>query len=183
MTSTIIILMGVSGVGKTTVGQRLAQRLDIDFLDGDDFHSPANIAKMQRGEPLDEDDRTPWLESLQQLIQTLLAKDQGAVIACSALRATYRQQLGHGGDRVSFVLLTGSADLIRQRLRQRQNHFMTAELLASQLEALEAPADSLVVDVDQTPAAIVQTILTKLNRTPAAPSPKAALSEAPLSEN
>ncbi len=177
MTSTIIILMGVSGVGKTTIGQRLAQRLGIDFLDGDDFHSPANIAKMRRGEPLGDHDRTPWLESLQQFIQTLLDSDQGAVIACSALKAAYRQQLGGGCDRVSFVLLTGSYELIWQRLSQRQNHFMAASLLASQFNTLEIPTDSLVVDIDNTPDAIVQTIVARLNLMPAAHSPEAPFSE------
>jgi gluconokinase len=149
-------------VGKTTVGQQLAQRLGIPFFDGDDFHSPDNIAKMQRGEPLTDGDRAPWLESLQHFIESLRNQGQGAVIACSALKATYRQQLSGGSDAVRFVLLTGSYELIRQRLNLRQGHFMTAALLASQFEALEAPADSLVVDVDQTLDAIVQAIVTNL---------------------
>lgn len=157
--------MGVSGVGKTTIGKLLAQRLSMPFFDGDDFHSPANIAKMQRGEPLTDRDRAPWIESLQRFIQTLLTRGQGAVIACSALKAAYRLQLGIS-DEVVFVLLTGSVDLIRQRLHLRQNHFMTASLLASQFEALEAPTDSLVVEVDQMPDAIVQTILENLGLHP-----------------
>jgi gluconokinase len=158
----IIVLMGVSGVGKTTIGQLLAQRLGIPFVDGDDFHSPANIAKMQRGEPLTDGDRAPWIESLQEFVQNLLETGQGAVIACSALKVAYRQQLGGNSGGVNFVLLKGTYDLIQQRLNRREGHFMEAKLLTSQLEALETPADSLVVDVDQTPDAIVETILGQL---------------------
>ena len=159
----IIILMGVSGVGKTTVGKLLAQRLEIPFHEGDDFHSPDNIAKMGRGEPLDERDRTPWIESIQKCIETLLAQRQAAVIACSALKAHYRQQLGGDHERVDFVLLKGSLELIQERLSQREGHFMAESLLASQMEALEAPDDSLVVEVDQSPEAIVQSIIDQLD--------------------
>ncbi|TVQ08450.1 MAG: gluconokinase [Leptolyngbya sp. DLM2.Bin27] len=155
--------MGVSGVGKTTVGKLLAQRLDIPFHEGDDFHSPDNIAKMERGEPLNDRDRIPWIESIQKCIDTLLARRQAAVIACSALKADYRQQLGGDRDRVEFVLLRGSLALIQDRLGQRQGHFMAASLLDSQMEALEAPDDSLVVEVDQSPDAIVQSITDQLN--------------------
>ncbi|MBE9139043.1 gluconokinase [Nodosilinea sp. LEGE 07088] len=162
----ILILMGVSGVGKTTIGSLLAQRLDIAFFDGDDFHSTANIAKMQRGEPLTDGDRAPWLASLQQLIQTQLVNHQGAVIACSALKGAYRQQLSQGSDRVRFILLTGSFELIQQRLSQRPNHFMAASLLASQFKALETPADSLVIPVDRSPEAIAQSIITALDPKP-----------------
>lgn len=160
--SPVIILMGVSGVGKTTIGQQLAQHLGISFFDGDDFHSSANIAKMRRGEPLTERDRAPWIEALQKFLQTLLVNNQGAVVACSALKAAYRQQLSNGSDRVRFVLLTGSYELIQQRLNLRQGHFMAASLLASQFEALEAPTDSLVVEVDPPPEVIVQTIVEHL---------------------
>ncbi|WOD40979.1 gluconokinase [Nodosilinea sp. E11] len=168
MTNTIIILTGVSGAGKTTVGKLLAQRLNSPFLDGDDFHSPDNIAKMERGESLTDADRAPWVESLQECIETLLDNGQGAVVACSALKAAYREQLGGDRDRVKFVLLKGSYDLIQQRLKQRQGHFMDDTLLDSQFDALEAPADSLVVDVAPAPEAIVQTIVDCLNVTPAA---------------
>jgi gluconokinase len=161
----IIVLMGVSGVGKTTIGKLLAQRLGVPFFDGDDFHSPANIAKMQRGEPLTDGDRAPWIKSLQHFIESLLNQQRGGVIACSALRATYRQQLSGGSDAVRFVLLTGSYELIRQRLNQRQGHFMTAALLTSQFEALETPTDSLIIDVEQDPDAIVQAIVTNLKIT------------------
>jgi gluconokinase len=155
--------MGVSGVGKTTVGKLLAQRLEIPFHEGDDFHSPDNIAKMERGEPLNDRDRIPWIESIQSCIDTLLANRQEAVIACSALKADYRQQLGGDRDRVEFVLLKGSRDLIQERLNQREGHFMADSLLKSQIEALEAPDDSLVVEVDQSPEAIVQSIIDQLD--------------------
>lgn len=155
--------MGVSGVGKTTVGKRLAQRLEIPFHEGDDFHPSDNIAKMERGEPLNERDRSPWIASLQECIDTLLANGEEAVIACSALKADYRQQLGGDRDRVEFVLLKGSYDLIQERLNDREGHFMADSLLDSQMEALEAPADSLVVEVDQSPEAIVESIVEQLD--------------------
>jgi gluconokinase len=153
----IIILMGVSGSGKTTVGSLLARDLGWDFYDADDFHSPQNIAKMSRGLALTDEDRLPWLQSLRALILDCIHHDKQSVIACSALREIYRTSL-HISDDVQFVYLKGSIDQIRQRLSARQNHYMTADLLASQFATLEEPADALSMDVSLPPRQIVDAI-------------------------
>lgn len=158
----VILLMGVSGVGKTTIGTLLAQRLAIPFYDGDDFHTPANITKMRQGIALTDGDRALWLASLGGFIQNLVNSHQAAVIACSALKATYRQQLSQGHREVQFVYLKGDYELIQRRLDQRQGHFMAPTLLASQFATLEEPEDSLVVEVTAAPEAVVQTICTHL---------------------
>ncbi|MBF2028005.1 MAG: gluconokinase [Oscillatoriales cyanobacterium C42_A2020_001] len=158
----IIVVMGVSGVGKTTIGTLLAQQLNIPFYDGDDFHPEANIAKMQHGVPLTDSDRRLWLHTLHDLIQQLAEAQQSAVIACSALKNSYRQILAEGSEDVRFVFLHGSYDLIQQRLQQRRQHFMSASLLQSQFEALEAPADVLTVEITDTPEAIATTIRNQL---------------------
>lgn len=159
----MIVLMGVSGVGKTTIGQQLAADLHVPFYDGDDFHPPANIAKMRSGLPLDDRDRCSWLHTLHELMQTLHQAQQPAVIACSALKSSYRHILQGDLPGVKFVFLQGNYELIRQRLQHRQHHFMSADLLQSQFQALEAPQDGLTVVVDQPPDAIVQIIKTHLN--------------------
>ncbi|NJL45456.1 MAG: gluconokinase [Leptolyngbyaceae cyanobacterium SM2_3_12] len=158
----IIIVMGVSGVGKTTIGTLLAQQLAVPFYDGDNFHSAANIAKMRQSLPLTDDDRALWLAALGDFIQNLVNSQQSAVIACSALKAAYRQQLGRGDSHIQFVYLKGDYDLIQGRLNQRQGHFMAPTLLASQFATLEEPEDSLVVDVAAPPQVVVQTICTHL---------------------
>lgn len=155
---TIIVVMGVSGVGKTTIGQKLAADLNIPFYDGDDFHPLANITKMQQGIPLNDDDRRSWLHSLHALMQKLHDNQQSAVLACSALKNVYREILQGNLADVQFVFLQGSYELIRQRLQQRQNHFMSATLLQSQFNALESPAGILTIEVNNSPEAIVQTI-------------------------
>lgn len=157
-TPTVIILMGVSGVGKTTIGRRLAADLRWDFLDGDDYHPPANVAKMARGEPLTDADRAPWLDSLHDLIADRLAANQPAVLAASALRETYRQRLLAGKPGATIVYLRGDFDLIQRRLKRRSGHYMPPALLQSQFDALEPPANAVTVDVAQHPAAIVRDI-------------------------
>lgn len=158
----VVVVMGVSGSGKTTVGRALAETLHLPFYDGDDFHSADNKAKMNQGQPLTDSDRIAWLAILRSLIQEHLATDQSAVVACSALRDSYRQQLRQPGEQVNFVYLKGTADLLRQRLGQRQGHFMNPSLLDSQIATLEEPQDSLVVDVSQPLAAIVAAIVAGL---------------------
>jgi len=156
----VILLMGVSGSGKTTVGQLLAGRLGWTFYDGDDFHPPANVEKMRQGIPLTDDDRDSWLTALEQLIETTLHQRRSAVLACSALKQRYRHRLRHDSEEVHFVYLKGDYDLIRQRLDTRQGHFMPANLLRSQFATLEEPQDVLAIDVGQSPEAIVTAITT-----------------------
>jgi gluconokinase len=147
----VFVVMGVSGCGKSTVGQALAQRLDCPFYDGDDFHPVENVAKMSQGIPLNDADREPWLSRLADLIQEHLLRGETAVIACSALKETYRQQLRRGETAVTIVYLKGSFDLIWQRMQQRESHFMKAEMLHSQFATLEEPnpATAIVLDIDQ----------------------------------
>lgn len=154
----IVIVMGVSGSGKTTVGSLLAQSLGWQFRDADEFHPSANIEKMSRGIPLTDNDRAPWLEEMGRSIQEWLREDKNVVLACSALKASYRDILRSDSERVPFVYLKGSFELIQSRLAHRQNHFMRQELLRSQFDALEEPADDLQVDVSQSPEEIVQEI-------------------------
>ena len=135
----IVILMGVAGSGKTTVGRLLASALGWRFYEGDDFHPRANIDKMQRGIPLTDDDRWPWLQALRQVIDACQAQGTSAVMACSALKQTYRDYLMHGCDEVKLVYLKGSYALLYQRLAQRRGHFMPAGLLTSQFATLEEP--------------------------------------------
>ena len=154
----VIILMGVSGAGKTTIGLQLAATLGWPFYDGDDFHPPANVEKMALGIALTDDDRFPWLDVLHALLHKLTAQGAHAVLACSALKDTYRQRLLRGEVDAQLVYLQGSYDLIRQRLEARQSHFMPADLLASQFVALEEPKDTLVIEIDQTTDEIVRQI-------------------------
>lgn len=154
----VVILMGVSGSGKTTIGARLAQDLGWRFLDADDFHPAENIRKMTAGQPLTEEDREPWIERLRREITAVLAAGESATLACSALSVGSRHLLAVDPARVRFVYLKGSQALIRQRLRNRSGHFMRESMLASQFAALEEPDDALVVDIDDRPGAIVDKI-------------------------
>jgi len=148
-TVTVVVIMGVAGSGKTTVGTALAVALGWRFVDADDHHTPASVAKMARGEPLDDADRAPWLDELRAIVEDALAHGSGLVMACSALKARYRTRLAgrETRGRIRFVHLAGSPELFRARLAQRAGHFMKAAMLASQLAALESPASG-AVEVD-----------------------------------
>lgn len=169
MHTQVVILMGVSGVGKTTVGRQLADSLGWEFFDGDDFHPDANVEKMERGEPLTDKDRWPWLETLRDFIHERLVQENPAVVACSALKASYREVLLDGNEEAQIVHLQGDYDLIQQRMENRTDHFFDSDLLTSQFEALEPPTsdDVLTVTVDAPLPAIVETIRRKLPGLPA----------------
>jgi len=154
----ILILMGVSGSGKTTIGKLLAQETGWPFYDGDHFHSPANVEKMRAGIPLTDEDRESWLATVQNLIQECLRAGQPALIACSALKQKYREYLQIDQARVHFVFLRGSYDLIAARLANRPAHFFSPRLLSSQFEALEAPSEVFTVDVSFSPQTVMQII-------------------------
>lgn len=141
--------MGVSGAGKTAVGELLAGRLGWAHFDADDLHPESNIRKMSAGQPLTDEDRDPWLASIRTRIDRLERSDSNAIIGCSALKEKYRQQLMTDTQDTRLVYLRGSHALIERRLRRRQGHFFDTDLLASQFEALEAPTDAAVVDIDQ----------------------------------
>jgi gluconokinase len=141
----VVILMGVTGAGKTTVGQALAEQLHWTFADADDFHSAANIAKMRAGISLTDRDRIPWLASLKQAIAGWLAAKENVVLACSALRSAYRQVLVRSPE-VKLVFLRVSRELVAERLAVRQNHYMNPQLIASQFATLEEPAGAVTID-------------------------------------
>jgi gluconokinase len=149
----VIVLMGTTGTGKTTVGQVLARDLGWEFADADDFHSAANKEKMGKGIGLTDADRAPWLEALRAKIREWIAHGERAVLACSALKQTYRETLSVGPE-VRWVYLKGSYEEISARLAARTGHYAKADLLASQFAALEEPKDALTVSVDQAPEAI-----------------------------
>ncbi|MEY4939037.1 MAG: hypothetical protein RIQ93_772 [Verrucomicrobiota bacterium] len=154
----VIVLMGVAGCGKTTVGQKLAGALGWSFRDADDFHPPENVAKMSARTPLTDADRQPWLAAIRAHIESSLAGKARLVVTCSALRRSYRQTIVTDPARVRLVHLAGSFELIAARLGDRHNHFMKPEMLKSQFEALEPPENAVTVDVAQTPDAIVTEI-------------------------
>jgi gluconokinase len=154
----VILIMGVSGSGKTTIGEMLAQKIQWQFKDGDDFHPQTNIDKMRRGEALTDEDRRPWLELLRQEIDRAFQANVNLILACSALKSTYRQILDDGTDRIKFVYLKGSIELIQQRLKKRQGHFMNPDLLKSQFKDLEEPDHAIAIDISQSPAESVNQI-------------------------
>ena len=160
----VIVLMGVSGSGKTTIGRALAKSLRWGFSDADDFHSAANVEKMKKGIPLTDEDRKPWLRSIRAAIEQWNRDEPGHVLACSALKGRYREILGRGDPEVKFVYLQGSFDLISQRLKERKGHFFNPALLRSQFEALESPKDALVVDISKDPQEVVSAILEQVRR-------------------
>jgi len=142
----IIVVMGVSGCGKTTVGRMLGEALGWPFFDADDFHPEANVAKMRAGIPLTDDDRCPWLDRLVAEMGAIDHRGDHAVLGCSALRQAYRDRLARAGD-VRFVYLKGDRDTIAARLASRSGHYMPPTLLDSQLATLEEPTDAIVVDI------------------------------------
>jgi len=156
------IVMGVSGSGKTSVGKSLAEHLGWDFYDADDFHPPANIEKMSKGMPLDDSDRVPWLTSLHDLISTSLIQALPGVLACSALKESYRQRLLEGNSGVQIVYLKGSYELIWSRMTRRKNHYMKADMLKSQFDALEEPSDAWTVDISLPMEEILQVVLKQM---------------------
>jgi gluconokinase len=162
------IVMGVSGCGKTTVGRLLARELGCEFLDADDFHSEANVAKMANGVALTDDDRWPWLDAIVAAMQERAARGAGAVIACSALKEGYRDRLCRGMgavDEVRIVYLKGDTATIAPRLASRSDHYMPASLLDSQFAALEEPGDAIVVDIRQPTEEQVRQIAAALQST------------------
>ena len=154
----IVVVMGVSGCGKSTVGEALAKTLRWRFLDADDFHPQASVDKMARGEPLTDDDRWPWLDRMAAELRSVLARGESAVLACSALKDAYRKRLAGAGD-VRFVHLHGDRDTIAARLASRQHRYMPATLLDSQFATLETPVDALALDVHDPVDAQVRAIV------------------------
>jgi len=144
-----VVLMGVSGCGKTSVGVKLSQLLDWPFYDGDDYHPLENITKMSQGTPLDDVDRVPWLANLHDLISEHISSGQSILLACSALKGKYRDQLTKDNPSTVFVYLKGDFNLISERMRVRPGHYMKADMLQSQFSALEEPIDALVIDISQ----------------------------------
>ncbi len=155
---TVIVVLGVSGSGKSEIGALLAQALNWQFEDADDYHSPGNIEKMREGHSLNDEDRKPWLASLAFAINDWIETGSGTVLACSALKNDYRRVLKQDSDQVAFVYLKGSYETIHARLTQRHGHFMKADMLKSQFATLEEPADAVVVDIDWTREEIVDCI-------------------------
>jgi gluconokinase len=161
----IIVILGVSGAGKTTVGKLLARELGWTFLEADDFHPAANIEKMRSGHPLTDEDRWPWLEKLRQQIEHSLAAGENAVLACSALKRAYRNRL-RVSEAVKFVFLRGDYALVEKHLRSRHGHFMNAGLSQSQFDDLEEPQPdehAITVGLGRTPEEHVKEIKTKLH--------------------
>jgi gluconokinase len=159
-----VVIMGVCGCGKTTIGRALADELGWDFLDADEYHPEANVAKMAAGAALTDDDRWPWLDRLSHELRTLHARGRNAILACSALRQIYRDRLAAAGE-LKWVYLKGDLATIEPRLASRRGHFMPSSLLASQFAALEEPAAAMVVDIRQSIATQVAQIASGLRAT------------------
>ncbi|WP_035344768.1 gluconokinase [Dickeya sp. DW 0440] len=167
MSGQSIILMGVSGSGKSSVGAQLAREINAKFIDGDDLHPKANIQKMAAGQPLNDDDRAPWLERLNDAAYSLHHKNETGIIICSALKKRYRDRLRHGNDGMVFLYLQGSFEVILQRHQARAGHFMPTALLQSQFDALEQPDetenDVITVDINGSMEQVVERCVTALH--------------------
>ncbi|GBK99204.1 thermoresistant gluconokinase [Vibrio harveyi] len=153
MAGSSVVVMGVCASGKTTIGEHLAKKLGRKFIDGDDLHPRANIQKMASGQPLNDDDRKPWLERIRDAAYSLESKNEHGIIVCSALKKIYRDQIREGNESVTFLFLDGSKELILERMRARQGHFMKENMVNSQFEALERPEDeprTIFVSIDAT---------------------------------
>ena len=169
-TPCVLVVMGVSGSGKSTIADKLAERLNWTFEDGDRFHPPGNVAKMRAGHPLTDEDRWPWLQAIADEIDRICIAGEHAVIACSALKRSYRDLLVHGRSDVRVIYLEGTEELIAGRLAQRKGHFMPAGLLASQFKTLEPPQPSenpVTVSIDPSVDTIVDNIVRQLKLSPA----------------
>ena len=159
----VVIIMGPMGCGKTTIGELVAQKLLWPFYDGDDFHAKENVAKMHAGIALNDQDRKRWLENLRDHIQQWLGQGKNTILACSALKQSYRDILGVNQSTVRTVYLKGSFQLLRQRIEQRHHPYMDKNLLESQFDILEEPQDGLIVDIDAAPETIALTIIDRLS--------------------
>ena len=151
MAGSSVIVMGVCACGKSTIGEQLAQKLGRKFIDGDDLHPRANIQKMASGQPLNDDDRKPWLERIRDAAYSLESKNEHGIIVCSALKKKYRDQIREGNENVTVLFLDGNMELILDRMRQRQGHFMKENMVKSQFETLERPdaeQQTVVVSID-----------------------------------
>jgi len=157
----IVLLMGPAGSGKTTIGKLLAAKLSWEFADGDDFHPPANIEKMARGVGLTDEDRVPWLISIRDAMRQWQAQGRNVILACSALKRSYRELLGINSN-VQLVYLKGSHELLQGRLRSRKGHYANEQLLASQLVDLEEPSEAITIDAASSPEEIVAEIRKRL---------------------
>ena len=170
----VIVLMGVSSSGKSTIGLRLAQLLGWPFRDADSFHPPANIAKMSRGIPLEDSDRWPWLDAIAAWIDAQLEQGQSGLVSCSALKRSYRRRLVRDRTDVRLVYLQGSFELISERMQHRSDHFMPVSLLKNQFDILEAPAadeNALVVSIAQPAERVAETIIAALGLAGAGQTP------------
>ncbi len=162
----VLILMGPMGCGKTTIGKMLAEKLGWPFYDGDNFHPKENVEKMRAGVALTDEDRRLWLEKSREKIERWLKEKQDTILACSALKQSYREILGVDQKSVKTVYLKGSYQLLRKRIEERQHPYMNKDLLRSQLDTLEEPQEGLIVDISATPETIVSTVIQSLKLNP-----------------